>query len=255
MADELEHQEEVRLPGIRSKIKSIANAILPSHIALMIPISIRPVANWEMRNWSTGSVVWLPMPDSGRKKRHGLPLGAKAMHARLHDISTRLKVLKNSMLPTLTFWSVQLTGQAPLLFPSALWVPVRSVVRIFLELVLTSFTAVVTNVPGPTSKDGIEFAEAEVVRWAASPPQAGKGTLGIGIISYADGICITIAADNVPGSPSEGVAHRLTNKFAARWQQYMDTADEILARRGVSRDVSSSNGVATEGSGSSEKTH
>jgi capsular polysaccharide biosynthesis protein len=68
------------------------------------------------------------------------------------------------------------------------------------------------------------------VRWGASPPQAGKNTLGIGIISYAESVCITIAADHVKGKHSEGVAHRLTDKFEQRWKQYIQVADEILAR-------------------------
>lgn len=158
ISDELEQQEPVKLKGIWPKIKDIANSILPNHIALMIPISIRPVANWEMRNWSTGSVVWLPLPSG---MRHGLPLGPRPMHARLHTVARRLRVLKNSLLPTLTFWSVQLTGQAPIIFPSAMWTPLRKTVQLFLELVLESFSAVVTNVPGPPSE--IEFADTKVV--------------------------------------------------------------------------------------------
>lgn len=124
----------------------------------MIPISIRPVANTEMQNWSTGSIAWLPTPDS----KHGLPIGAKAMHARLHENANVLKVLKSSMIPKLTFWSIQLTGQAPLLFPSLMWTPVRSIVQKVLEFVLESLCAVVTNVPGPQG-DGITMAGSEVV--------------------------------------------------------------------------------------------
>ena len=176
ISDELEQQEPVKLKGIWPKIKDIANSILPNHIALMIPISIRPVANWEMRNWSTGSVVWLPLPSG---MRHGLPLGPRPMHARLHTVARRLRVLKNSLLPTLTFWSVQLTGQAPIIFPSAMWTPLRKTVQLFLELVLESFSAVVTNVPGPPSE--IEFADTKVVSvnlWRVMFPNVCVGTMG-----------------------------------------------------------------------------
>lgn len=206
-------------------IKKTANRILPNPIALMIPISIRPVANWEMRNWSTGSVAWLPTPDS----RHGLPYGAKAMHKRLHENADVLKLLKNSIIPKLTFWSIQITGQAPLLFPSMMWTPFQAIVKFWLAYVLESLCAVVTNVPGPQGS-GIKMADSEVVRWGASPPQAGKNTLGIGIISYAESVCITIAADHVKGRYSEGVARRLTDKFEQRWKQYLQVADEILQR-------------------------
>jgi hypothetical protein len=124
----------------------------------MIPISIRPVANWEMRNWSTGSIAWIPTSDS----RHGLPVGAKAMHRRLHDNANVLKLLKNSILPKITFWAIQLTGQAPLLFPSLMWTPFRSIVQRCIEFSLESICAVVTNVPGPQG-DGITMAGSEVV--------------------------------------------------------------------------------------------
>lgn len=230
LSDERDHQELVPAPTLRVRIQRFANKILPQRLALMIPISIRPVANWDMRNWSTGSLVFLPLPDSGSSKQHGLPLGAKPMHARLHDVSSRLRVLKSGLLPTIFFWAVQITGQAPLLFPSMLWVPFRPFVKYGVDLLLEAFSAVVTNVPGPQSKDGIEFADKKVTRWACAPPQAGKGTLGIGIITYADGICITIAADNVEGAPSDGVTRRVAQKFATRWAQYCQVADDILER-------------------------
>jgi hypothetical protein len=41
---------------------------------------------------------------------------------------------------------------------------------------------VLTNVPGPGTP--IDIEGAEVLRWTASPPQAGKGVLGLGILSY-----------------------------------------------------------------------
>lgn len=231
IADELNHQPYEPLPGIFSQIKHSINSIFPSPIALMIPISIRPVANWEMRNWSTGSIAWIPTPNS----KHGLPIGAKAMHHRFHENANVLKLLKNSILPKLSFWTIQITGQAPLLFPSLMWTPVRSLVQWSLEFVLESLCAVVTNVPGPQGQ-GITMAGSEVVRWGASPPQAGKNTLGIGIISYAESVCITIAADHVKGRYSEGVAHRLTDKFEKRWKQYIEVADEILNRSEKSKE-------------------
>ncbi|UZJ57086.1 hypothetical protein CBS101457_006406 [Exobasidium rhododendri] len=226
IADELEHQPYEPLPGIFPQIKHFANSIFPNPIAMMIPISIRPVANWEMRNWSTGSIAWIP---TSSNTKHGLPIGAKAMHKRLHDNAKVLKLLKNSIIPRLAFWSIQITGQAPLLFPSLMWTPLKSIVQWVTEFALESICCVVTNVPGPQG-DGITMAGSEVVRWGASPPQAGKNTLGIGIISYAEGVCITIAADHVRGRYSEGVAHRLTDKFEQRWKQYIQIADEVLER-------------------------
>ena len=84
------------------------------------------------------------------------------MHARLHENADVLKVLKNSIIPKLTFWTIQLTGQAPLLFPSLMWTPVQSVVEWILSFVLESLCAVVTNVPGPQGS-GLTLAGSEVV--------------------------------------------------------------------------------------------
>lgn len=239
LSDERDHQELVPAPTFKVRFQRFANSILPQRLCLMIPISIRPVANWDMRNLSSGSLVWLPLPDNGSSKNHGLPLGARAMHSRLHDVSRRLRTLKSGLLPTLAFYAVQITGQVPLFFPSVRWTPFKAIVKWGMSATLEAISAVVTNVPGPPGKEGIEFAGQHVERWAASPPQAGKGTLGIGIISYADGICITIAADHVEGSPSDGVARRLTEKFSIRWKQYCQVADDILERSG-SRHLNSS---------------
>jgi hypothetical protein len=120
----MEQTKQVELPGIIPWIQRRANAILPSRIALMIPISIRPLDNTQMQvgrcdprpwcavltlsgqNWSTGSVAYL---SSGE----GLPTSAGAMHKRLHSNSAALNVLKQGWLPTIAFWAIQLTGQAP----------------------------------------------------------------------------------------------------------------------------------------------
>lgn len=246
ISEELDSQPDERPPGLFPLIKHYANRIFPNNITLMIPISIRPVGNTDMINWSSGTLANLRL---GTDAKHGLPMGPRAMHARLHDNANTLRVLKNSILPKISFWLIQLTGQAPLLFPSLMWTPIQPIVQKVLEYSLESLCAVVTNVPGP--KQRIEMAGSEVVsslvlnqeilahppklcllqvRWGASPPQGGKSTLGIGIISYADDVCITIAADHVKGRYSDGVARRITARFEERWGEYMEVADKILSK-------------------------
>jgi hypothetical protein len=247
ISEELDSQPDERPPGLFPLIKHCANRIFPNNITLMIPISIRPVGNTDMINWSSGTLANLRI---GTDAKHGLPMGPRAMHARLHDNANTLRVLKNSILPKISFWLIQLTGQAPLLFPSLMWTPIQPIVQWVLEYSLESLCAVVTNVPGP--KGRIEMAGSEVVsraipfrrrllliypslylqkvRWGASPPQGGKSTLGIGIISYADDVCITIAADHVKGRYSDGVARRITARFEERWAEYIEVADKILSK-------------------------
>ena len=53
-----------------------------------------------------------------------------------------------------------------------------------------------------------------------------SGTLGMGIISYAGGMSISIAADRV--AESEGVARRVCARFETRFQEYVAAAEKTL---------------------------
>lgn len=48
----------------------------------------------------------------------------------------------------------------------------------------------------------------------------------MGIISYAGGLCISIAADKVPGS--EGIARRICERFERRFDIYVQCARDIV---------------------------
>lgn len=224
--DELERQAQQ--PGLLNKIRHFSHKILPSPIGIMIPISIREPGDWSLRNLSTGGIAYLPTTK-------GLPTDVKILHRRLHTTHRRLNILKNSLLPKLFFHAIQLTGQLPAVFPIPFgllpkhdWNVLRWPTVWVTERILTCFTAVVTNVPCP-SKQRIKLAGQEVVRWTALPPQAGKGTLGIGICSYGGDFSISISADRVEGS--EGVAARLTEKFE-RWSEYVETSRRLIQQTG-----------------------
>ena len=49
----------------------------------------------------------------------------------------------------------------------------------------------------------------------------------MGIISYAGGISIAVAADCVPGS--EGVARRICERFERRFGEYVRAAEGVLS--------------------------
>lgn len=225
--DELDRQPHQ--PGYFAAVKRVANQLLPSPIGIMIPISLREPGDWSMRNLSTAGIAYLPTTK-------GLSSSPSVLHSRLHTTNSRLSILKHSLLPKLTFHAVQLTGQLPFIWPIPFgilpkvnWNLLRYPTVWVTELVATSFTAVVTNVPCP-SKQRITLAGKEVVRWTALPPQAGKGTLGIGICSYGGDFSISISADHVP--ESSGVAARLTESFEKRWQQYVDASEKLLRDTG-----------------------
>lgn len=50
----------------------------------------------------------------------------------------------------------------------------------------------------------------------------------MGIISYAGGLCVSIAADRVPSS--EGVARRICEGFERRFEEYVAVAREVVEK-------------------------
>lgn len=52
------------------------------------------------------------------------------------------------------------------------------------------------------------------------------GTIGMGLISYAGGICISVVADAVPSS--QGVARRICERFESRFNIYVQLAEQVL---------------------------
>lgn len=90
----------------------------------------------------------------------------------------------------------------------------------------------VTNIPGPQPSPGkhITLAGCPILSWGASPPQAGKNTLGIGIITYDGKVCVTICADGVKREDGsrEKIARRLCKAFEDRWKEYVEAAEKVL---------------------------
>ncbi|PRP84117.1 hypothetical protein PROFUN_04108 [Planoprotostelium fungivorum] len=213
-------------PGIYNAFVRSVNRYLPNPVGIFIPISIREAGDWTMKNLSTGALAYLPSSYTEGKPR------PDSLYDRIHATRRRLKVLKHSLLPRFNYWLNHRVGAVPILWPSPLSLvtpygdsPLQRVTRLCLDTVMTSFCAIVTNVPGP-SKERLEMCGQEVIRWTALPPQAGKGTLGIGIISYAGDLYISVSADKVKGG--EGVARRLTDKFERRWREYLEAANKVI---------------------------
>lgn len=117
----------------------------------------------------------------------------------------------------------------------------QSLITTILSFTMSSFTAVLTNVPGPPpqpNNEPITIGGSPIIKWAASPPQAGKGTLGIGIITYGGGVCVTVTADKVvlpnggkgADGAEENVARRICKGFEQRWDDYLKAAELVLQR-------------------------
>ncbi|CAL1709951.1 unnamed protein product [Somion occarium] len=215
--------------SISGRVRKMLAKYLPSPIGFFIPISIRNPGDWSLRNLSTGSMVYLyPMsPDTS--------IGPGTLYDHIHRCRSALSLLKHSLFPRILFYIMQVTGQVPTLWPVpfGLLDSSKNLVRKWvlvplIEWSLRSFPVVLTNVPGP-AKNTITLEGIEVMCWMALPSQSGTGTIGVGIISYAGGLCISVAADKVPAS--EGVTRRICERFERRFDCYVRCAKEVIEHR------------------------
>ncbi|KZS99885.1 uncharacterized protein LAESUDRAFT_765129 [Laetiporus sulphureus 93-53] len=226
---EIVAKPEDQMHGQWGRVKRWLRGVLRSPIGVFIPISVRSPGDWSMRNLSTGSLVFLN-PSSNLTP----DISERQIHAHIHQCRAELSLLKHSLWPKIEFNVLQLTGQAPVLFRISLlanparhvkeWIT-EHVTRPFYEWALQTFAVVLTNVPGP-AKHTINMEGIEVINWTALPPQGGKGTIGMGIISYAGGLSIAVAADMVPSS--QGTAERICARFEERFELYAQRAREVL---------------------------
>ncbi|KAI0766896.1 wax ester synthase-like acyl-CoA acyltransferase domain-containing protein [Trametes elegans] len=119
MADVL-GQEIATKPEPRTalgKLRRSVNEVLPSPVPLFIPISIRAPGDWSMRNLSTGANVYLHP-----SKTLTPDISIREIHEHIHKCRYELSLFKHSMWPRFCFHLLQLSGQAPILFPLS-WFP------------------------------------------------------------------------------------------------------------------------------------
>ncbi|OCH91412.1 hypothetical protein OBBRIDRAFT_792348 [Obba rivulosa] len=209
-------------------VKSWLSRILPSPIGFFIPISVRSPGDFSMRNLSTGSLVYLyPSTDLTSS------VTVHTLYTHIHHCRAELSLLKHSLWPLLGFHLIQLSGQVPIFLRPFLSNSTRRlgdsvtkrVRKPLIDMFMQSFPVILTNVPGPAKKS-IELEGVEVIKWTALPPQGGKGTVGMGIISYAGGLSIAVAADAVPSA--RGMCRQICESFEERFEVYLARAKEVL---------------------------
>ncbi|TFK49306.1 hypothetical protein OE88DRAFT_1683145 [Heliocybe sulcata] len=190
-------------------------------VALFIPISIRSPSDQRMKNLSTGATAYFD------PHRHSTQSLLNACH-------DEMQTLKTSFYPRLTFALLEYVYRIPMLFPHSLGYYFthhgderngheHEGTMPIVEWAMSNFHGVLTNVPGPASPFDVDGAE--VLRWTASPPQAGKGTLGLGMISYNGHLVWTVTADKV--EQYEGIAKYLTRGFKKTFEDFLEEAKEL----------------------------
>lgn len=144
------------------------------NIRTLVPINLRPSLQRRPRPGALGNRFGLvPLL---------MPLDVDNPMTRLRLITSRMRALKQSLLPPLSLGLLGVLGMAP-----------RSVQGAALGLLASKATAVVTHVPGPRQCRQIAGARiAEVMFWV---PQSGDVGLGVSIFSYAEQVRFGLISD------------------------------------------------------------
>jgi WS/DGAT/MGAT family acyltransferase len=111
-----------------------------------------------------------------------LPVGLIKPQDRLEAVCRRMRALKDSYEPFLTFQILQVLGMAP-----------RRILERVVDLFGEKATAVITNVVGP--REPVSFAGTPLSRVMFWVPCAGRLGIGISILSYAGCVSIGFATD------------------------------------------------------------
>ena len=123
-----------------------------------------------------------------------LPLSVADPVARVQAVHERMARVKGSAQAASTFAILAIVGALPS------WAH-----RLAVRILGAKSSAIVTNVPGPTSP--VYLAGARLVRLTFWVPQAGSVGLGVSILSYAGDVTIGVAADrNLVPDPALVVA-------------------------------------------------
>jgi len=135
-----------------------------------VPVNLRPFGSMD-RLGNRFGLVFLSMP-----------VGIADPLDRLAEVRRRMRSLRASAEPLVTFGILKLMGRGPL-----------ALQRAVVKLLAAKTTAVMTNVPGPRTP--LSLAGRTIRDLFFWVPQAGRVGIGISIMSYAGGVRVGIGTD------------------------------------------------------------
>lgn len=139
-------------------------------IRVMVPINLRPLEDaWKLGN-RFGLVPLL------------LPIGLGNPVERLYAVRARMRDLKGSLQPLLTFALLSVAGLL-----------IKPAQDALLDLFGRKTTAVMTNVPGPGKK--LQLCGSTLEQTMFWVPQTGSVGLGVSVLSYGGGVQFGVMAD------------------------------------------------------------
>jgi WS/DGAT/MGAT family acyltransferase len=156
--------------ALRNYLLSRGADVDGSEVRGVVPVNLRRAEDSHQLGNRFG-LVFLP-----------LPVGVIKPQDRLQAVCRRMRALKDSYEPFLTFQILQVLGGAP-----------RAILERVVDLFGEKATAVITNVVGPP--EPVSFAGTRLSRVMFWVPCAGRLGVGISILSYAGHVSIGFATD------------------------------------------------------------
>ncbi|WP_255195003.1 wax ester/triacylglycerol synthase family O-acyltransferase [Halorarius litoreus] len=157
--------------GFRRYLDDIGELDRADDLRVAVPVNLKPL---DQRTEDLGNYFGLVYLQ--------LPVGVDTHEARLHTVKSRMDELKGSPEPFLVFALLYVGGNLP--------EPIQNVIA---KRLRNKATAVVTNVPGPTTS--FTFGGKEVSDIFFWVPQSQGIGLGLSILSYNGSVRIGIASD------------------------------------------------------------
>ena len=157
-------------------------------IRAMVPINLRPMEDaWKLGN-RFGLVPLL------------LPIGLTNPVERLYAVRARMRGLKGSLQPLLTFALLSVAGLL-----------IKPAQDALLNLFGRKTTAVMTNVPGPGKK--LRFCGSTLEQTMFWVPQSGTVGLGVSVLSYGGGVQFGVIADTALCPDPQAIIDGFTPAF------------------------------------------
>lgn len=169
--------------AIGAYLRDHGDAVTGKEIRAMVPVNLRPLSEaWKLGN-RFGLVPLI------------LPIGIENPIERVFAVRQRMQALKGSTQPLLAFGLLSVAGLL-----------VKPAQEAMLNLFSRKTTAVMTNVPGPSTK--LQFCGATLEQTFFWVPQSGDIGLGVSILSYGGGVQFGLITDTaLCPNPDHIIAH------------------------------------------------
>jgi len=193
---------DVLLGCFASALREYMKAVLPadrveSEVLCGVPVSLRTVDDWSLSNKS--SIIWQWLPAS---KTDALDC--------VYEIHRRMARVKNSPEALIAFSLLKYFA----MISGALLASKR-----FLRWFMGKADCILTNVPGPANT--LYFAGQPIMNYVPIIPQAGAGAMGIGIMTYANTVHMSVLSDRGALQPDSRV---LTSEFTKQFNLLLERA-------------------------------